>query len=83
MQAAGHLVAAAVAELAAAVQLGERDLDTGDLFPRVDVDRDAAAIVGHAAAAVGQENDVDPVAVPGHRLVDGVVDDLPNEVVEA
>ena len=35
------------------------------------------------AAAVGQQRDDDARAVAGHRLVDGVVDDLPDEVVEA
>ena len=33
--------------------------------------------------AVGQERDVDAGGVAGHGLVDGVVDDLPDEVVEA
>src|SRR5918998_2193140 len=79
---ARDLVALA-AELAATVQLGERDLDAGDLVVRVDVGRDAAAVVDDAAAAVGQQRDVDAVAVAGHRLVDGVVDDLPHAVVEA
>src|SRR5699024_9373033 len=32
--------------------------------------------------AVLHEGDVDGVGVPGHRLVDGVVDDLPHEVVQ-
>ena len=40
-------------------------------------------VVDDAAAAVGQQGDVDAVAVAGHRLVDGVVDDLPDEVVQA
>ena len=37
----------------------------------------------HAAAAVGQQGDVDAGGVARHGLVDGVVDDLPDEVVEA
>ncbi len=82
VQAAGDLVAVA-AELAAAVELGEGDLDAGQLVLAVDVDRDAAAVVDHPAAAVGQERDVDAVAVAGHGLVDRVVDDLPDEVVQA
>jgi hypothetical protein len=49
----------------------------------VGVDGDAAAVVGHPASAVGQQRDVDAVAVARHRLVDGVVDHLPNEVVQA
>ena len=82
VEAAGDLVALA-AELAAAVQLGEGDLDAGHLLLLVDVGGDAAAVVDHPAAAVGQQRDVDPGGVAGHRLVDGVVDDLPHAVVQA
>ena len=84
MEAAGDLVAAA-AELAAGVQHGEHDLGRALALVRagrVRVDRDAAAVVVDAAAAVGQQRDVDAGAVAGHRLVDGVVDDLPDEVVQ-
>ena len=49
---------------------------------RVRVDRDAAAVVVDPAAAVGQQRDDDAGAEAGHRLVDRVVDDLPDEVVE-
>jgi hypothetical protein len=49
---------------------------------RVRVDRDATTVVVDTAATVGQERDADAGAVPRHRLVDGVVDDLPDEVVE-
>ena len=47
------------------------------------LDRDAAAVVGHPAAAVGQQGDVDLGGVARHGLVDGVVDDLPDQVVQA
>jgi hypothetical protein len=82
VKAARHLVAAAP-ELAAGVQHRQRDLDAGLLVLRVDVDGDAAAVVDDAAAAVGEEGHVDARAVARHRLVDRVVDDLPDEVVEA
>ena len=82
VEAAGHLVAVA-AELAAAVQLGEGDLDAGHLLLLVDVGGDALAVVGDPAPAVGQQGDVDAAGAAGHRLVDGVVDDLPHAVVEA
>ena len=49
----------------------------------VRVDGDAAPVVGDAAAAVGEQRDVDAGAVARHRLVDGVVDDLVDEVVQA
>src|SRR4029077_11732005 len=44
---------------------------------------DAAAVVGHAHRAVGEDRDVDAGALPRHRLVDGVVEQLPDEVVQA
>ena len=85
VQAARHLVALA-AELAAGVQHGEHDLGRALALVRsrrVRIDRDAAAVVVDAAAAVGQQRDADARAEAGHRLVDGVVDDLPDEVVQA
>ena len=84
MEAARHLVALA-AELAAGVEDGEDHLGralslvgTG----RVRVDRDATAVVVHLAAAVGQQGDPHPGAEARHGLVDGVVDDLPDQVVQ-
>jgi hypothetical protein len=82
VQTAGHLVAAA-AELAAGMQLGEHELDRADALGRVDVGGDAAPVVAHPHAAVGLQRDVDGVGIPGQGLVDRVVDDLPDEVVQA
>src|SRR5690606_35112040 len=82
VEAAGDLVALP-AELAAAVELREGDLHAGQLLLLVDVGGDAAPVVDDPAAAVGQEGDVDAGGEAGHRLVDGVVDDLPDAVVEA
>ena len=84
VQTAGHLVALA-AELAAGVQHGEHDLGRALALVRaggVRIDRNAATVVVDAAAAVGQQRDADAGAEARHRLVDGVVDDLPDEVVE-
>src|SRR5207253_3515398 len=72
VQTAGHLVPAA-AELAAGVQHGEYDGDGRLALGLDDADRDAAAVVLDADAAVGQQGHQDAVAVPGHRLVDRVV----------
>ena len=84
VQAAGDLVAAALAaELAAGVQGGQHDLGRRALLLRVLVDRDPAAVVGDGDAVVGMQRELDPVAVAGERLVDGVVDDLVDEVMEA
>ena len=83
VQAARDLVARA-AELAPRVQHGEHDLGRRlGLVLRVRLDRDSPPVVDDAAAAVGQQGDVDARAVTGHRLVDRVVDDLVDEVVKA
>ena len=71
------------AELAARVQLGEDDLDPGQAGAGLDVDGDAAAVVAHLDGAVGAEDDLDVGADAGQRLVDRVVDDLPEAVHEA
>ena len=50
---------------------------------RVQVDRDAAAVINDLDPSVGQQRDIDARAVPGHCFVDRVVDDLVNQVVQA
>src|SRR5690606_15450363 len=81
MQATGDRVSAAT-ELAAGVQDREHDLDRGLLLDRVLGDRDAAAVVDDAHTAVGEDRDLDVVAVAGEGLIDGVVDDLVDQVVQ-
>ena len=81
VQAARHFVAVVV-ELAAGVQHRHHDLGRR-LAALVHVDGDAAAVVHHRDPVVGVDRDVDLVAVAGERLVDGVVDDLVDEVVQA
>src|SRR5690606_10334402 len=82
VQAAGDLVAAA-AELTAGVQHGQRQRRGGQLLAGGGVGGDAAAVVGDRDGAVVVERDLDGVAVAGQRLVDRVVDDLPDQVVQA
>jgi hypothetical protein len=84
VEAAGDLVAVA-AELAPRVQHREDDLDGALTLVRprrVRIDRDAPPVVLDAAPTVGQERDVDAGCIAGHGFVDGVVDDLPHEVVQ-
>ena len=81
VQAAGDRVGIAV-ELAARVQDRHDHLDGGLLLHRVHVDRDAAAVVEDAHAAVVLEHHVDAGGVARHRLVDGVVHDLLDHVVQ-
>ena len=74
---------ACAVELAAGVEVRHHGLEGGLAGAGVLVDGDAAAVVGHEDAAVLLDRDRDVVAEAGHRLVDGVVDDLVNQVVEA
>jgi hypothetical protein len=83
VQAAGEAVGrvfVGLVELAAGVQAGEHHLDGGHALDRVDLDRDAAAVVAHAHRAVGVQGDGDLAAEAGHRLVGGVVDDFLDDV---
>ena len=83
VQAAGDLVAAALAELAAGVQDGEHDLDRRLLLLLHRRHRDAAAVVGHGDASCPDgSSTAHVVAVAGQRLVDRVVDHLVDEVVQ-
>ena len=82
VEAAGGLVAA-VLELAAGVQHREDHLEGALLRARMLVDRDAAAVVfdrDRRSVVVQRDADVRGVAV--HRLVDGVVENFPDEVVQ-
>ncbi len=83
VQAAGDLVAAAVAELAAGVEHGEDDLGGGLLLLGHRVDGDAAAVVRDRDGVVRVDDDLDLVGLAGEGLVDGVVDDLVDQVMEA
>ena len=82
VQAAGDLVAAAVAELAAGVEHGEHDLGRRALLLLVHVHGDAAAVVGDRDGVVRVDRDLDVVALAGERLVDRVVHDLVDQVME-
>ncbi len=82
VQAAGDLVAVA-AELAAGMQLREHDLERRHALARDDVHRDARAAVDDRDRVVGVDRDADVVVPAGERLVDGVVDDLRDQVMEA
>ena len=82
VEAGRHLVTAA-AELAAGVQTGQDQLEGGEAFLLVDVDRDAAAVVLHLDAAVDKEGDHDLGRVARQGFVYGVVDHPVDQVVMA
>jgi hypothetical protein len=84
VQTTRHLVAAA-AELAAGVQHGEHHLNGALALvrpARVRVYRHASAVVFYATGSFGGEGDHDAGTEPGHRLVNRVVHNLPDEVVQ-
>ena len=82
VQPAGHLVAAAVAELAAGVEHRQHDLDRRLVLLLHRGDGDAAAVVDDRDRVVRVDRHVDAVAVARERLVDRVVHDLVDEVVQ-
>ncbi len=81
MQAAGDLVSAP-AELAAGVEDRVHDFE-GILPGRVLADGHASAVIAHDDHAVRLDGDVDGGGMTRHRLIDRVVDDLPDEVMQA
>ena len=82
MQPTGDGVAAAP-ELAAGVQHRQHQLDGGLALGGVHVHGDAAGVVDDLHGTVGPQRHLDRVAVAGHGLVHGVVDDLLDHVVQA
>jgi hypothetical protein len=82
VQAAGDLVGVLV-ELTAGMQLGHDDLGRGDALLGVDVDGDAAAVVGDGHRTVDVERHGDEIGMAGQRLVDGVVHNLVDHVMQA
>ena len=81
MEPSRHLVGLGI-ELAPCVEGGEDRRDRGLTGLLMGGDRDPTTVVADADTAVGEQGHVDACAVPGHRLVDGVVHDLPDEVME-
>src|SRR5690606_27884370 len=72
----------AAPELPARVELREHDLDSRQARLRLDVDGDAATVVGDRDGAVVVQRHEDVLAEAAERLVDRVVDDLPQAVHE-
>ena len=82
VEAAGDLVAVA-AELAARMELREDDGERREVLVVDRVDRDAPSVVDDRDRVVGVQTHLDEVVVARERLVDGVVDDLVDQVMEA
>jgi hypothetical protein len=70
-------------EFAAGVQCAHDDFERGLLGKfRMRVDRDAAAVIGHADEAVGLHLDLDEGRMAGQGLVHGVVDHLGEQMMQ-
>jgi len=82
VQPAGDLVGILV-ELAAGVQFGHDHFGGGNPFALVDIDGDAAAVIGHRAGAVRIEDHLDLGGVARQHFVDGVIDHFVDHVVQA
>ena len=82
VEAPRHLVAIA-AELPAGVELREYDCQRRQPLLIDHVDRDARSSVLHRHGIVRVDRHVDEVVATGEGLIDGVVDHLVDEVVEA
>ena len=81
VQAARDLIGRII-ELTAGVQNRHDDLERRDLFNRVLVDGDTAPVVDDRDGVVGVDRHLDLGAETGHGLVDGVVNDLPHQVMQ-
>ena len=83
VQAAGNLVRVAV-ELATGMKFGHHHFGGGAFFLvfRMNIGRNAAAVVGHADRIVRMDDDGDFVAVTRQRFVDRVIDHLEYHVVQ-
>jgi len=81
VQSAGHLVAVLV-ELATGVEHRHHHLQRRAVLGGVGINRNAAPIVRHRHRPILVQLHLDVIAVPGHRLVDRVVEHLVDEVVQ-
>ena len=81
VQAAGIFVGA-LAELAARVQIGQDQLDRRHFPFRMNIDRNAAAVVAHGDRAIDVDGHVDLVAKSGQMFVDRVIENFENHVMQ-
>ncbi len=82
VQAAGDLVGVRV-ELAAGVQHGHHHFGGGTALFRMNVHRDAAAVIADTDRAIVENGDHNGVAITGQRLIDRVVNDFKHHVMQA
>lgn len=81
VQTAGYFIRTFV-ELAACVQHGHNDFQSGFLFLLVPVYRNTATVVLYGDGVVFIDGDFDVVAIAGHGFVDGVVHHFVHQMVQ-
>ncbi len=82
VQTAGEFVIFA-REFTACVQTGQDQLNPRYAMLRMNIHRHTSTVVGHSHAAVGQQSDLDSIAVSAHGFVYRVVDHLLDQVIRA
>ena len=82
VQTAGDLVGRVI-ELTAGMEHRHDDFGGGNALLGVHIDGNTASVVGNRHRFVGVHRDDDLVAVPGQRLIDGVVHDLEHHVMQS
>src|SRR5262245_3963308 len=81
MQTAGDFIRSLV-EFATGMQFGKHDLGSGNTFRRMNIDRDPATVVAYSDAVVDMDRDIDLIAMTDQRFVNGVVDDLVDQMMK-
>ena len=64
------------------MQDGKHDLERGDLLLGMETNGDSTTVVIDGNGVVWMHVDLDPRAVTRHRLIDRVVDNLPDKVMQ-
>jgi hypothetical protein len=82
METSGDFVTVTV-ELASGMEGGKDDLERASFCFFVLFDGNTSAVVFDRATAIGVDVDEDGVAISGQRFIDGVVEDLVDEMMEA
>ena len=82
VKAAGNFVRLA-AEFAAGVKRGHDGFKRRFFRLFVNFNRNSTAVVNHPNRVVGQQRDFNVLGIAGHCFIKGIINDLPNQMVQA
>ena len=82
MQTTGYLIGR-IAKFTAGMQDRIDDTDRRDFFGGMQIDRNTATIILNADATILLQCDMYFVAITGEMLVDSIVEDLPDQMMQA